>query len=581
MQNFILIKFSFIWSIILILFIHSINTKNIKYSKQNKKEKESFTDNYYAIFINNTLSTSLPKTTKNNYNKREEIQKEFVNSLINEIHSLIVENVNTYDNPNKIEEMIEKDKLRKRENHQIDSNIAFHLSSINNRSVIGAYLSNDLINIIKNYQGVYDVLPNRHFEYASHSNSNSNFNYNFNFNSNSKSNSYYNKNEIIKETKWKNLAIKSNTDNHLSIISQGKYNESIIEVYDNNYYYPSSGGENIDIFIFDSSFAFDYYEFTNNENRITKCISILSTNEINPPQSEKRCHSMFSKEHGSIVADIAAGDKHGVAPNANVYGFVLEDEATFFSVIKELEILKNDHGSLFRKNKAVINFSFGSFFKENEYTSEIEYLYDLIQQLNDKGAIFVVCAQNNSQPINNKKEKEILYPCYFDNVICVGATDNLTYDSYYNNEIIDKHPYQLTDYSNYGEGVNIYAPGFVTYEIMTQYYGLKNDTISGTSFATPIVTGVIATIMSENPNQNYNYKTMLTYLQEISLKNIVEGVEKNHSSNYFINNGKHVVYSKNKKYHGCGINAGNQKCQKNQCCTLDGLCSKNKKLCLN
>ncbi|ORX38123.1 hypothetical protein BCR36DRAFT_442705 [Piromyces finnis] len=57
------------------------------------------------------------------------------------------------------------------------------------------------------------------------------------------SHSYYSKSDILLETQWNNISIKKNTDLHLSLISQGMFNEKLINKYDTNYYYPESSGE--------------------------------------------------------------------------------------------------------------------------------------------------------------------------------------------------------------------------------------------------------------------------------------------------------------------------------------------------
>ncbi|ORX36989.1 hypothetical protein BCR36DRAFT_313511 [Piromyces finnis] len=76
--------------------------------------------------------------------------------------------------------------------------------------------------------------------------------------------------------------------------------------------------------------------------------------------------------------------------------------------------------------------------------------------------------------------------------------------------------------------------------------------------------------MSENNDVKFNYTTVLNYLNKLGLKNIINGIKE--GPNLFINNGKHVVYSKDYIYYGCGINSGNQSCENNQCCGANGKC---------
>jgi len=495
------INFTFILSALFALLINSIDAKRINISKQHKKKL--LNDDYYAIFVNTTISSG--------HNKRE-IQEEFVNSLVDEIHGLILGNVNTYQNPEIVEEMINTEKLRKRDHEEAESEVVYHLSSLDDRSVIGAFLSNDLVENIIGFKDVYDVLPNRHFKYGD----------------TGKANYSGLSNE------------RHNADFHLSLLSQDNLTGKKLEDYDNTYYPLGNAGEGVDIFIFDTGFSFEHSEFENNSNRITKCVANLSYGKVDYPRSERFCFSMYRKEHGTIVADVAAGAVHGVASNANVFGFVLEQEPTFFSILKGLELLS--YGT--KDRKAVVNLSIGDYFSKIGKNSDLIYFHDLIKKLNDKGTIFVACAQNDGVPVIT--EKESLYPCAFDEVICVGSTDTpyLTYYDESKDEWITMNPYKKSDFSNYGHGVDIYAPGYVNYTVYNPYYGIEDGMAHGTSFSTPLVSGVIATIMSNDLSIKYDANSMRDELHKISYKGVIEGVDKDHESNYFINNGA-IIYDKN------------------------------------
>jgi len=501
MQKFIFV--SFIWCVIIALLLNSTDAKRTKLPKKSKKvsKKKSLDDGYYAIFVNTTLTTSFA----NGHDKRE-VQKEFIDSFVDEIHSLIIENVETYQNPEVVEEMIQTERLRKRENEEADSMIVYLLSSLEDgRSVVGAFLSDGIIDMIKGYNVVYDVLSNRHFKYG-----------------------FYESKESISNAR-------PNADFHLSLISQDNLTGKDYKDYDNTYYPLNPSGEGVDIFIFDSNFSFDDSEFKNNNNRTTRCVANLSYGRVDNPRSKLYCSSMHNGEHGTIVADIAAGAEHGVAINANVYGFVLEYEPTYFSILQGLELLAHSKS----KKRAVVNLSIGDYFPDTEENSDLDYFHDLIKNLTDKGYIFVACAQNDGKPVKNTEEKETMYPCAFDEVICVGATESpsLSYVDETTNEEVFVNPYKKADFSNFGDGVDIYAPGYVTYSVYNPYYGMRDGMKHGTSFATPIVSGVVASIMSQNPSTEYDVESMKEELRKISYKGVVEGVDKKHESNYFINNG--------------------------------------------
>jgi len=81
----------------------------------------------------------------------------------------------------------------------------------------------------------------------------------------------------------------------------------------------------------------------------------------------------------------------------------------------------------------------------------------------------------------NEGEDEVMYPARFETVLAVSATTRGNY---------------LAGFSNHGEGVDICAPGE---GITALSKGGRASTLSGTSFAAPHVTGVLALILSVAP----------------------------------------------------------------------------------
>eukprot|EP00833_Pecoramyces_ruminatium_P013838 jgi/Orpsp1_1/1187870/evm.model.d7180000060818.1 len=77
-------------------------------------------------------------------------------------------------------------------------------------------------------------------------------------------------NEILNETQWSGVGVRENADIHLSLLSQRKFDGNSTTTYDKNYYYPSSAGKDIDIFIIDSGFNFRHPEFANKDERTVK-----------------------------------------------------------------------------------------------------------------------------------------------------------------------------------------------------------------------------------------------------------------------------------------------------------------------
>ncbi len=125
-------------------------------------------------------------------------------------------------------------------------------------------------------------------------------------------------------------------------------------------------------------------------------------------------------------------------------------------------------------NLRVISASWGS----TQYSKALE---DTIRAAGEEGILFVAAAGNDG----TSNDKRPHYPSNYKlpNVISVAATDS--------ND-------QLTSFSNFGiETVHIAAPGK---EILSTWLNEDYREASGTSMATPYVSGVAALILASEPN---------------------------------------------------------------------------------
>jgi len=574
MKNYI----SIVFLTIIILLLNSTFAKKTQ-------EGNDLSDNYYIVFLNNTLNLD---GNINRKRSNEEV-KNVISATIGEIHNLIIKNKDTFKDVEKFEEIENQVQniasLGKRdEANKDETNYVYEVASVNERTALYAYLSSDLIDTVSSLPNVISCLPRRKFSLTN----------------------IFNNKDIKAETKWKDVKTKNNAPIHLSLISQGRFDEELVGKYDKNYYYPKTAGKDIDIFMFDAGFNFTYRDFPKTKDRTVKCEVIVDNGKVHKSLSSDTCYYFDYEDHGSQTAAVASGTVHGVANRANTYGIVVvsEDRTVFWeNLMAGLKYVKNN---LFRPNKAVFNFSFGQFVKNEELVKDdIKMLQELISEISNKGAVFVASAGNEGSQVKDEVYGRSFIPCVLDDVICVGGIAN-NMEENQNIRIADfLHPindnmataqYTREFISNYGKGVDIYAPFWIHYDsslllnvdlyyaLTEEGYKLKNpitlnndyvfvkriDMINGgTSFSSPIVAGVAATIMGENTDVKYNTKTMLEYLIENGEKNIIEFADQ---PNVFINNGKHTVYSRNLIYHGCGTYSGNKKCGRNQCCGGNSHC---------
>jgi thermitase len=111
-------------------------------------------------------------------------------------------------------------------------------------------------------------------------------------------------------------------------------------------------------------------------------------------------------------------------------------------------------------------------------------LFDVIEESKRQGILFVAAAGNES----NDNDASASYPASYaiDNVLAVAATDNRD---------------QIANFSNYGRTkVHVAAPGV---KILSTVRNSDYAVYSGTSMATPHVSGIAALMKAANPSYTY------------------------------------------------------------------------------
>jgi len=328
------IKLYFLLSILTILTLNFVHAKKFKNHKENN-------DKFYIVITENASGDGK--------NKREE-KELFLDALVTEINNLVIGNKDTYDDPSilkKLEEapvpktpFTKRNVIRGEDNKDDDkkkepeNKFAYVVSSLNKESVISTYLSEELVPLVEELPNVKAVMPDFKFEFYSRKT---------------------HLEEIKKTYKWEHPCVKGNVYNHLSLISQDKFDDSNNSTsYDENYYYSNSAGKDINLFIIDSGFNFDYKEYsdrsTKNEKkeRITQCIGSAYFGRLYDDFNEI-CSDDNDDGHGNAVADVAAGLSNGVASKANIYGIsiigddILDGYAYASTLLEGLELINTKY----------------------------------------------------------------------------------------------------------------------------------------------------------------------------------------------------------------------------------------------
>lgn len=173
--------------------------------------------------------------------------------------------------------------------------------------------------------------------------------------------------------------------------------------------------------------------------------------------------------HGTHVAGTIAAVNNqsgmvGIAPKAKVTAVkVLANNGSS----SELSLLKGLRWVVAQDNVDVVNVSLGS---PNELSQLIR---NEIKKLYDKN-IPVVCASGNDG-VNR-----VYFPASFEETIAVGAINSRN---------------QVAGFSNTGKNLDFVAPGV---NIFSTWIGNKYATASGSSMASPWVTGIICLMLSKH-----------------------------------------------------------------------------------
>ena len=239
-------------------------------------------------------------------------------------------------------------------------------------------------------------------------------------------------------------------------------------------------GNGVDVYIVDSGIRYSHNSF--GDRAVYPGCDILD--EMN---GESRRGADCNGGHGTPVAGIVGGTRHGVAPGATLFPIRVLNcgrNGTLTNIVRGLECMMEHHAGR-NGRPAVVNLSlFGRKSK-------------LMKRVVDKiieGGVTVVALSGNIEPQQNKaawltREACRVSPGSIHGVITVAASKMYDFSS---------HAYE---YTKVGTCVDLFAPG---HEVLTAFsVPLCNNcevTLSGSSFAAPHVTGAIALLLEKCPN---------------------------------------------------------------------------------
>lgn len=245
------------------------------------------------------------------------------------------------------------------------------------------------------------------------------------------------------------------------------------------YYYPSTAGENVNVYIIDTGIDIKHTEF---EGR-----AVWGTNTVDNVNTD--CNS-----HGTHVAGTVGSKTYGIAKKCNLIAVKVlncKGSGSYSGVIAGMEYTIKAHRS--GNKTSVVNMSLGG--------PVSAVVNNAVKELTKNGIHVIVAAGNSNEDACKSS------PSSERSAMSVGATTK-------NN--------QLASFSNWGQCVDILSPGT---EIKSTVPNQGTSVFQGTSMASPLVAGVYALVLSENPK--FSPELMKKLMTTRCSKNYISGLKNN------------------------------------------------------
>ncbi|WP_223591848.1 S8 family peptidase [Neobacillus bataviensis] len=261
---------------------------------------------------------------------------------------------------------------------------------------------------------------------------------------------------------------------------QAIYNDSGIQA--------TSGGDGIIVAVLDTGVKKDHKDLL---NQVLQCkdFSQTKTPLVDGSCSDGNGHGTHVS--GTVLANGGSDGKgiYGVAPGAKLWSYkVLNDRGSGYS--DDIAAAIRAVADAASKSHVIISMSLGSSSKDSLISSAVDYAYG-------KG-VLIVAAAGNDGPGDNT----IGYPGALVNVVAVAALENVQQNGTYRVADFSSrgNPASDGDYVIQERDVEVSAPGRA---VESTWKDGGYNTISGTSMATPHVSGLAAKIWAANPSWSH------------------------------------------------------------------------------
>lgn len=266
----------------------------------------------------------------------------------------------------------------------------------------------------------------------------------------------------------------------------------------------------------DNTFEYNYEGSCHRDDNVVITTYIVDTGvDIHHSEFEGRAEwganfaddiDMDCSKHGTHVAGLVTSKSYGVCKDAKVKAVKVlgcDGSGSMSGVIKGIEWVYSQHllntqTESSKVVKSIINMSLGG-----GYSMALNRVVEHCLQ-NDNFYIVVASGNENKDACNSS-------PASASGVLSVMASNSLDFRAWF---------------SNHGKCANIYAPGV---DVLSTVPGESTAVYSGTSMASPVMTGVLNHYIDMYPS--YNQEDIIKFITASSSKDVISGFKPDTVSN--------------------------------------------------